>query len=789
MKKRIITVLLAVFMAVGMLPAVAFAAEGLSQDSDGYYLIGNTDELFAFAEMVNGGQTTVNGRLTADITVNAQVLNQDGTLVSDTSSLTAWIPIGNKSTTYGGIFDGAGFTISGLYLDKYGTTSSDNYDNTYIGFFGHASKATIKNLTIRDSFFGGYEHVGAIAGRFVGNGSRMVNCVSYATVKGKSYVGGISGELQKAAVTNCHNHGLVMGCNYTGGFAGCTSYNAAYYSCSNTGDIQWIDCGKKHAGEFAGFVTKVNSQDPVCFTNCFNTGNITYGANNTYEHKIGGFIAIPYTGVFENCYAACSITVKNVGDKYKIGSFVAVKETRTQPYKNCYYDSAVSSYGAENNDANDYILPMTSEQFASGEVTYKLNGSTSEGELAWYQTIGRQSTPQFSGKVVFHDKSADPQYFNEKDTATVTWLVDGQQYHSEDLEIGAVITVPENPTKESVNCVGYIFEKWTPEIPEVMPAEGLDFNAVFTEREAHSFADGTCSGCGAEDPEAEPLVYVAYYSLSLKGDIGVNYYMYIDETVAADPNGYMQFTTPRGGQVKIPITQAEQKTVGGKLYYVFTATVAAKEMMDTIQGQYFYGESSSAVYPYTVKQYADIIIANEQNNPEFAKFKPVAEAMLVYGAWAQKNFNYNTGSLPAEVSQLTDITAETLAAFAKAQQGTANVKLYGATLTFETETVMRLFFNCPAEQLSVTMGGQPLQVTQDESGLCYVAITDIAAKDLDTEYTVTINDGTETADIRYCPLSVCYNILKAEAGTYTNELINTVKAFYLYNQAANVYFS
>ena len=52
------------------------------------------------------------------------------------------------------------------------------------------------------------------------------------------------------------------------------------------------------------------------------------------------------------------------------------------------------------------------EQLASGEITYKLNGSTSEGNLAWFQTIGSDATPHlYGGDVVYFYGNA---YMNEK---------------------------------------------------------------------------------------------------------------------------------------------------------------------------------------------------------------------------------------------------------------------------------------------------------------------------------------------------------------------------------------
>lgn len=79
--KTVVSYLLALMMVLSSvpLPARAAATHGLSQDSDGYYTIATADVLYAFAEMVNAGNTAINGRLTADIVVN------EGTMIAETT--------------------------------------------------------------------------------------------------------------------------------------------------------------------------------------------------------------------------------------------------------------------------------------------------------------------------------------------------------------------------------------------------------------------------------------------------------------------------------------------------------------------------------------------------------------------------------------------------------------------------------------------------------------------------------------------------------------------------------
>jgi hypothetical protein len=68
--------------------------------------------------------------------------------------------------------------------------------------------------------------------------------------------------------------------------------------------------------------------------------------------------------------------------------------------------------------------------------------------------------------------------------------------------------------------------------------------------------------------------------------------------------------------------------------------------------------------------------------------------------------------------------------------------------------------------------------------LHYVTVENISAKDLDKLFTVVANGSEVTASA----LSYAYNVLSAEDGTYSSELITLVKAMYAYNQAANNYF-
>lgn len=72
------------------------------------------------------------------------------------SDLLEWTPIGTITARFAGEFDGQGHTISGLYFND---TSKD-----YVGLFGYAQGAEIKNVGVVNSYFSGNNYVGGVCG-------------------------------------------------------------------------------------------------------------------------------------------------------------------------------------------------------------------------------------------------------------------------------------------------------------------------------------------------------------------------------------------------------------------------------------------------------------------------------------------------------------------------------------------------------------------------------------------------------------------------------------------------
>ena len=112
LSNRILSLVLAFVMALGMMPMTRFTALAATEITpaeptlttdkhdingddtmDAVYEITTAAELFWFAEYVNAGNASACAKLMNDITVNENVI-VSGVLNSDTGDLVAWTPIG-----------------------------------------------------------------------------------------------------------------------------------------------------------------------------------------------------------------------------------------------------------------------------------------------------------------------------------------------------------------------------------------------------------------------------------------------------------------------------------------------------------------------------------------------------------------------------------------------------------------------------------------------------------------------------------------------------------------------
>lgn len=195
--------------------------------------IGTLAELKAFAKRVNNGETTLDAVLTADITVSYNVLKYDGTDLRDHRypPTVMWTSIGlTQDKAYRGTFDGQGHAINGLY----GVTTKE-YEHP-VALFGFLDGATVKNLSIHDSYLMGGEGIwtGAIA--HSSHESHITDIASAACVKGMDCACGLVGESDGDTFEHCLVVGSVESSVSGGTYGIAHTHNSTITECYTTTD-------------------------------------------------------------------------------------------------------------------------------------------------------------------------------------------------------------------------------------------------------------------------------------------------------------------------------------------------------------------------------------------------------------------------------------------------------------------------------------------------------------------------------------------------------------------------
>ena len=419
--KKLFVLVFAIALCLGVL-CLGASADGITPSQppgsgtvDDPYKISSAENLYWFAGLVNGDTSIIgsgvqqnkaaNAVLTADITINENVLNTDGTL--NVTPTYTWTPIGEyREKAYTGTFDGRGYTISGLYYSG----SVDDY--IYAGLFGYVgSGGRVQNVNVADSYISNNEAYGDFGGVCGCNRGTITNCSFSGSVTCKdthNFVGGVCGS-NIGTIENSYNAGTVTSVGsdtYVGGVCGFNNTGSTIRNCYNTGAVNGEKTGNGdfYAGGVCGNNASFGHQSTT-ITNCYNTGSVTV-----------------------------SVTGSGNGNIYAGGVCGFNSETIT----NCYWleVTGLNGCGSNNGTVTD-VKYKTAEEFASGEVAWLLNSDQEDGP--WRQTLsgGNDNYPTLD--------STQGRVFQV--------MLDETDYYCNES-----FTIPASPSRP-----GYTFKEWNTE--------------------------------------------------------------------------------------------------------------------------------------------------------------------------------------------------------------------------------------------------------------------------------------------------------------------------------------
>ena len=375
MKKKLLSLLLALCLVMALVPMTAFAEENEQSSKTS---ITTVDELLEFAKAVDNGE--YDDKTDAVVSLDADL---------DLTGV-AWTPIGSVFAADGtllhyfsGKFYGNGHTISNLdFSENYGKTEYPSF-----GFFSEVYGAEISGLTIQGKLNvsnSGYVYFGTVAG--VAADSKISDCASNVSFTDTDkYINGtvaLCGYAINSTIEYCQNKGdFSITQDVTsfqmGGIVGLAQNSTVQY-CANTGDLtSWTPCT-------GGIVGQLIQNSKVI--NCYSTGKIVPLGKGTTD--FGGIAGTVGTGTeIRHCYFAGEVDLSPytaTTPHKRLGGIVGGVSSDTPVFENNYfietenvtacskYTEAGTAKSLEYMETEDFFNEITT---AGGNYRFNSNGT------------------------------------------------------------------------------------------------------------------------------------------------------------------------------------------------------------------------------------------------------------------------------------------------------------------------------------------------------------------------------------------------------------------------------
>ena len=364
MKKKLLSLLLALCLVMALVPMTAFAEDaqnvnvwdgstaaafaGGTGTAEDPYQIANGAQLAYLANSVNGGETyeEKNFVLTANIDLNGLPWTPIANSFSDA------LLGGSDYRVFAGNFDGNGYTISNVSIGSETTP----FESDVFGLFG-ATEGKISNLNLDTVSICGIAKIASIgavvgfAGGLVGySGGSIENChvtgltmdmSAPSNVYAAAYwVGGLVGALDGTQLINeCSVSGSITekaGKGSIGGLIGELG-KAAKITYSRSNVTVNVKADSRGGADVGGFIGKGNGKTDAetVIRNCYATGNVTGGAYT------GGFAGGLWGLNIKNCYASGNVSQAAAA----MASFVGTDASDSAYYgsiTNCFTTGSVT---------------------------------------------------------------------------------------------------------------------------------------------------------------------------------------------------------------------------------------------------------------------------------------------------------------------------------------------------------------------------------------------------------------------------------------------------------------
>ena len=479
MKKKLLSLLLALCLVMALVPMTAFAEENEQSNKTS---ITTVDELLQFAKAVDNGE--YDDKTDAVVSLDADL---------DLTGV-AWKPIGsvfdgdgNLLHYFSGKFYGNGHTISNLdFSENYGKTEYPSF-----GFFSVVYGAEISGLTIQgklDVSNSGYVFFGTVAG--VAENSKISDCVSDVSFTDTDkYINGpaaLCGYAINSTIEHCQNKGNFSVTTDTtslqmGGIVGVADNSTVQY-CANTGDMtSWTP----HTGGIVGQLYQGSK-----IINCYSTGKMVPLGHGTTN--FGGIAGTVGAGTeIRHCYFAGEMDLSQytATTPYKrLGGIAGGVSSDTPVFENNYFvqtENVPACFKYQDAGTEKTLDFMKTEEFFN-EITaaggnYRFNSNGTPLLPAPKYAVSFVVTPAELANVVI--KVNGQEVANPVDLETGTYTVEVSADNCEVFNLNITITA-DTATHTQTIAMTYLPADYTKVDGAIDKANALnkdnykDFSAV-----------------------------------------------------------------------------------------------------------------------------------------------------------------------------------------------------------------------------------------------------------------------------------------------------------------------
>ena len=375
MKKKLLSLLLALCLVMALVPITAFAADTMDTwdgtADTSWYDENKTEFHLQTAEQLAGMAKLVNDN-TANFKDKTVYLDNDLDLGGH-----EWISIGNGANTawgsFQGIFDGQSHVVYNLYSHEgLKSENKDNNNNLYRnGLFGAIYNATVQNLGIENADIVIPMNDTSTYGKGIlvdwMTDSTIKNCYTTGSITGGSYIekfiGGIAGFLNgNNSISQCYSTAAITG-----------NYDGEYYA-EQEGALEPMDCWDSLGG-----IVGASYTGQVTISDCWFGGEIVV---NSIQAPVGGIIGFGQGVSMVNCLVA----TKGIGNDGLENTCWLGYVVNTDA-KNCFWP-ADDRYGSNvSNEQSGNSAGTATNDFNSDDVLVGLQANAGS-DVEWVSGIG-----------------------------------------------------------------------------------------------------------------------------------------------------------------------------------------------------------------------------------------------------------------------------------------------------------------------------------------------------------------------------------------------------------------